>query len=658
MLSSLKTFLFGPPIPNRDARSEKVGVFRGVAAFGLDGLSSVAYGPEAMLTILAGTGLAGLNVQVGIAVAIVLLLAVLYFSYRQTIAAYPSSGGAYVVALDNLGSYAGPLAAAALMIDYLLNVAVGISSGIGALISAVPSLHPYTLSLCLIVLTVLTLANLRGTRESSFLLSIPTYLFIGCLGTMLAVALAKAWISGGHPVPVVPPPPLPPVTQAVGVWLCLRAFASGCTAMTGVEAVSNGVNSFREPRVLTARRTLTVIVVTLGTFLLALAASTRAFEVMAMDQTQPGYQSVLSQLTAAVFGRGWAYYITIASVLAVLCLSANTSFVGFPRLCKTVATDGYLPREFALPGPRLVYTAGIVFLTLGAGALLIFFEGVTDRLIPLFAVGAFLSFTLSQLGMAVHWRRKLRASRPDEAIAGADERRRTYVRLFVNGFGAVATGIALVIIIVGKFTEGAWIAIIAIPLTLMLLRACKRFDVRVDRRLLAGSHSPIDVRDHTPPVVIVPIRRWDQLARKAIEVALRLSPDVTVLHVTKLEGPDAREAIGHLKDNWQKYVEAPVRQSGLPPPRLEIVRSEYRSLLAPILDAVKSIYHRDPKRLVLVVLPELVEENWWGYLMHTHRERQLHAKLLRYGGPRISVVSVPWQLKPQTPDEGLQAEDA
>ncbi|WP_045836114.1 APC family permease [Hyphomicrobium sp. 99] len=658
MLSSLKTLVFGRAIANRDARSEKFGVLRGVAAIGLDGLSSVAYGPEAMLTILAGTGLAGLNVQIGIAVAIVLLLTALYFSYLQTIGAYPSNGGAYVVASDNLGSYAGPLAAAALMIDYLLTVAVGISSGIGALISAVPSLHPYTLSLCLIVLMGLTLVNLRGTGESSTFLAIPTYLFIGSIGAMLAVAVAHAWASGGHPVPVDPPPPLPPATQTVGIWLLLRAFASGCTAMTGVEAVSNGVNSFREPKVPTARRTLTVIVVTLGVFLLALAVSTRAFDVMAMDQTQPGYQSVLSQLTAAVFGRGWAYYITIAAVLAVLCLSANTSYVGFPRLCETVAKDGYLPGEFAIPGRRLVYSAGIVFLTLGAGALLIGFDGVTDRLIPLFAVGAFLSFTLSQVGMAVHWRRKLRASQTGQTTAAPNERKRTLVRLFVNGFGALATGIALAIIIVGKFTEGAWIVIIAIPVTLMFLRAAKRFNVEVDRRLLSGCQAQIDVRDHTAPIVIVPIRRWDLLARKAVEYALRLSPDVTALHVTKTQGPDVRERIGRLKQNWQKYVEAPVLQNGLRPPRLEIVQSEYRSLLTPILDAVKSIGERDPHRPLLVVLPELVEENWWGYLMHTHREARLRTKLLQYGGPRISVVSVPWQLKPQTPDEGLQAENS
>ncbi len=658
MSRSLKTILLGPAIANRDARTEKVGVLRGVAAVGLDGLGSVAYGPEAMLTVLAGTGLAGLNVQVGIAIAIVLLLTALYFSYRQTIAAYPTNGGAYVVASQNLGPRAGTLAAAALMIDYLLNVAVGISSGVGALISAVPSLEPHTLSLCLIILVGLTLANLRGTRESSLLLSIPTYLFIASLGLMLATALVKAWASGGNPEPVDPPPALAPVTHAVGIWLLLRAFASGCTAMTGVEAVSNGVNSFKEPKVRTAHRTLTVIVVTLGVFLLALAASTRAFDVMAMDQTQPGYQSVLSQLTAAVFGRDWIYYITMSSVLAVLCLSANTSFVGFPLLCETVARDGFLPKEFALAGRRLVYSAGILFLMLGAGILLVVFNGVTDRLIPLFAVGAFLSFTLSQFGMAAHWRRELRTSHGDATADAAIERKRTYTRLFVNGFGGVATGAALAIIIIGKFVEGAWIVVIALPVTLMVLWACKRFNEGVDERLLLGCHSPIDVHDLTPPVVIVPINRWDGLTRKAIEYALRLSPDVTALHITRLEGPGVEEAIGHLKQNWKKYVEAPSRENGIEPPHLKIVRSEFRNLVTPVLDAVKAIDDRDPNRTVLVVMPALVEVNWWGYLMHTHRERRLRRKLLQYGGPRVSVASVPWQLKPATPDEGLAAEHA
>ena len=658
MTRSLKTILFGPAIANRDARTEKVGVLRGVAAMGLDGLGSVAYGPEAMLTVLAGTGLAGLKVQTGIAVAIVLLLTVLYFSYRQTIAAYPTNGGAYVVASQNLGPRAGTLAAAALMIDYLLNVAVGISSGVGALISAVPSLEPHTLSICLIILLGLTLANLRGTRESSLLLSIPTYVFIGSLGLMLATAVTKVWLAGGRPEAIDPPPALAPVTHAVGIWLVLRAFASGCTAMTGVEAVSNGVNAFKEPKVQTARRTLTVIVTTLAVFLLALAASTRAFDVMAMDQTQPGYQSVLSQLTAAVFGRDWFYYVTMSSVLAVLCLSANTSFVGFPLLCETVARDGFLPKEFALAGRRLVYSAGILFLTAGAGLLLIVFKGVTDRLIPLFAVGAFLSFTLSQFGMAAHWLRELRIARGTQTGEGALERKRTYTRLFINGFGGVATAVALAIIIIGKFVEGAWIVVIAVPLTLMLLWACKRFNVEVDEHLMRGCRSPIDVRDRTPPVVIVPINRWDRLSRKAIEYALRLSPDVTALHITRLEGPGVEEAIGRLKQNWKKYVEAPSRENGIKPPHLKIVRSEYRNLVTPVLDAVKAIDDRDPNRTVLVVMPALVEMNLWGYLMHTHRERRLRAKLLQYGGPRVSVASVPWQLKPQTPAEGLEAEDA
>jgi amino acid transporter len=657
MSISLSKILLGRRISNREFHAEKVGILRGVPAMGLDGLGSVAYGPEAMLTVLVVAGSAGLCAAIGIAIVIVLLLAMLYFSYRQTIAAYPTNGGSYVVAKQNLGSNLGLLAASALMIDYLLNVAVGISAGVGALTSAIPQLHPYTLSLCILILIALTVANLRGTRESSSVFALPTYAFIASVATMLGMAVAATWLSNGHPQPVVPPPPIPPAVEAIGVWLILRAFASGCTAMTGVEAVSNGISAFSEPRVRTAHRTLTVIVVTLGIFLLALALATRSYGVMAMDQSKDGYQSVISQLTAVVFGRDWPYYVTMAAVLSVLCISANTSFVGFPRLCHTVATDGYLPSPFAVPGRRLVYSAGITFLAVGAGTMLTLFDGITDRLIPLFALGAFLSFTLSQAGMAVHWLH-VRRSHQEIAHQHDDGRQRTATgaRLAINATGAMATGAALAVILVAKFAEGAWIVLIAIPATLIVLKSCKRYNAELDRRMLRGSHTRIDVRDHVPPVAIVPIRRWDQLSRKAVEYALRLSPDVTALHITKLEGPDVNDEADRLKNNWHRFVDDPAREFGLKPPQLEIVRSEYRSVLMPLLKAVRTIDQREPKRPVLVVLPELVEGKWWGYLMHTHRERRLRAKLLRYSGPRISVATVPWQIQPLTPEQGLREE--
>ncbi len=644
MTFSLARLLIGRPVANREAEGRKLGVLTGLPAMGLDGLGSAAYGPEAALTILAATGTAGLA-QIGPVTGVILvLLAILCASYWQTIAAYPNNGGSYVVAKDNLGTNPGLLAAAALMVDYLLNVAVGISAGVGALTSAVPGLQPYTLWLCLGILAAVTVMNLRGTRETSVAWAVPTYLFVASLGLILAWGTYKVLSAGGQPHPVVPPPGVPPATAGVTLWLLLRAFASGCTAMTGVEAVSNGVGAFREPKVRHAHGTLVTIVVILGLLLLGIAHVAQAYGVMAMDQAKPGYQSVLSQLVGAVYGRGWLYYVTIGSVLAVLCLSANTSFVDFPRLCHLVAEDGFLPRPFAVPGRRLVYSVGILFLAVGAGGLLIVFGGITDRLIPLFAVGAFLSFTLSQAGMAAHWRR-------DATSRG----RRA--KLVINGLGAVATGVALAIILAAKFVEGAWLTVIVVPCTIVLLRAVRRYYDEIDRQMLRGSHRRIDLRQHAPPVLLVPLKRWDRLARKAVEYAVRLSPDVTALHVMDLEGPDVEDRQERLRQEWHELVEQPAIRAGLTPPRLAFVPSEFRSITAPLLRAVQEANRRAPERVVTVILPELVDGRWWGYLMHANRERRLRARLLRDGGRNVIVSSVPWQLRPADPAEAIAEEE-
>src|SRR3954464_8942170 len=333
----LLDLLLGRKLANYEGEERKIGAFEGVPALGLDGLASSAYGPEAALVILGAAGAAGIG-QIGpIMVAILVLLAMLFLSYWQTIGAYPTNGGSYTVARENLGANAGLLAATALMIDYVLNVAVGISAGIGALTSAMPALHPHTLPLCLGILVLVTLVNLRGTFEAGLVFAVPTYLFVLCFGGgVVAYGVLQALLAGGDPVPVVPPPAAPEITTgaAVSLWLLLRAFASGCTAMTGVEAVSNGVSAFREPTVTYAHRTLTAIVVILAILLAGIAYLAGTYHTLAMDQRQRGYQSILSQLTGAVVGRGAFHYSAMGSVLAVLCLSANTSFAGFPRLCR------------------------------------------------------------------------------------------------------------------------------------------------------------------------------------------------------------------------------------------------------------------------------------------------------------------------------------
>jgi amino acid transporter len=654
MSFSLTKFLIGRPVANREAESRKLGVLTGLPAMGLDGLGSASYGPEAALTILVATGAAGLAHIGPITWVILVLLAILFLSYWQTIAAYPNNGGSYVVAKENLGTNAGLLAASALMVDYLLNVAVGISAGVGALTSAIPALHPYTLWLCLGILAVITVANLRGTRESGLAWAVPTYTFVASLGFVLAWGAWKAMVTGGQPEPVVPPPEVPQATEAVTLWLLLRAFASGCTAMTGVEAVSNGVSAFREPKVRHAHGTLAAICAVLGVLLVGIAHVAQAYGVMAMDQTQEGYQSVLSQLVGAVYGRGWFYYVTIGSVLAVLCLSANTSFVGFPRLCHLVAEDSFLPRPFAVPGRRLVYSVGILFLTIGTGGLLVAFGGITDRLIPLFAVGAFLSFTLSQTGMAAHWWRALKTDVGTQGQGGANASR---AKLAINGLGALATGTALAVILAAKFMEGAWLTVVVIPLTILLLRAVRRYYDDIDRQVLHGSHRRIDVRHHAPPVVLVPIKRWDRLARKAVEYALQVSPDVTVLHVMALEGPDTEDQEEKLRREWREFVEQPALRAGLEPPRLRFVASEFRSITAPLLRVVQEIRRQSWGRPVTVILPELVEGRWWGWLMHANRERRLRACLLRHGGWNVVVSTVPWQLQAPDPAQAIAEEE-
>jgi len=386
---SLLDRILGRPLASREEEEHKVGALEGVPMLGLDALGSSSYGPEAALTLLLPLGVLGLRYIGPIIGIILLLLAILYFSYRQTIAAYPTGGGAYTVAKENLGVKAGLLAAAALLLDYVLNVAVGISAGVGALVSAFPALHPHVLKLCLGILGFMVVMNLRGIREAGVAWMLPTYLFVGSLGLVLGIGIYKALAGGGHPAPVVPPAALPAAVAPVSFWLLMRAFASGCTAMTGVEAVSNGVTAFAEPAAKGAQRTLTAICAILGLLLAGIAYLCHAYGIGATDPDKAGYQSVISQVVAAVVGRGPFYYTAVGSTLAVLCLSANTSFAGFPRLCRVVAEDDYLHHAFANKGRRLVYSLGIGILGLLAALLLIAFGGITDRLIPLFASGLF-----------------------------------------------------------------------------------------------------------------------------------------------------------------------------------------------------------------------------------------------------------------------------
>jgi amino acid transporter len=646
----LLRILLGRPLANREQSERKLGPLQGVPAMGLDGLSSSAYGPEAALTVLIPAGAAALAWLGWIMVPILALLAILYVSYRQTIRAYPTNGGAYTVSKENLGANASLLAAAALMIDYALNVAVGISAGVGALVSAAPALHPSMLTLCLAILALITIVNLRGTIDAERIFAPPTFLFASSFLVLLAIGVWKTIASGGHPEPVVPPPTIPQAVEAVSLWLLLRSFAAGCTAMTGVEAVSNGVSAFREPVVRNAHLTLGIICATLGTLLGGIAYLVQAYGILAMDQTQEGYQSVLSQLAGAVVGRGWFYSVAMASVLTVLCLSANTSFVDFPRLCRLVAQDDYLPRPFAVVGRRLVFSVGILYLAATAGILLIVFGGVTDRLIPLFAIGAFLTFTMSQTGMVVHWRRQLQTAQ--------DARQRHFhrVRLAINAVGATATALALAIIIAAKFAEGAWITILAIPCVIVLLKAIKRYYEELDARL--REDGPLSLLRAPPPIVLVTTEGWNRLTDRALVFALSLSPDVIAVHLTKLDPDEDEQKEARLRRQWEEDVGRPAREAGLRPPRLVMIQAPYRRFQGPMLKLIQKLEAEYPSRAITVLIPEVVKRNWWEHLLHTHRARRLANSLLLYGGSRLAIMIVPWYLEEPRIDNAVDPEEA
>ena len=501
---SLLDKILGRRLRSSEAHKEELTATTGVPVLGLDALASTAYGPEAALTILASAGVAGLHYFPAITLIMVILLAALYFSYRQTAAAYPEGGGAYTVAKENLGLRIGVVAGTALILDYVLNVGVAISAGVAAVVSAVPVLHPHMLALCLLVLMTLTVINLRGIKQSGIAFSLPVIAFVVCVGTALAIGVVQTWLSGGHPQPVKPPPPHPRAVEAASVWLLLRSFASGCTAMTGVEAVSNAVPLFRKPKVLTAQGTLTIIVAILGAFLLAVSYLAPAYNVHAMDQAQPGYQSIFSQIIGAIAGFGIFYYIAIASIFVVLVFSAQTSFADFPRVCRLLAEDEFMPSFFAERGRRLVFSSGIIVLTLVSGLLLIAFGGVTDRLIPLFAIGAFSAFSLSQIGMVVHWWRK--------------RGRHARTKLVVNAVGASMTIVALVIIIVAKFLEGAWITLIVAPALVWVFFSIKGHYRRISRKV--GQRVKLKTRKVRPPVVIIPIDSWNRVTERALRFGM------------------------------------------------------------------------------------------------------------------------------------------
>jgi amino acid transporter len=621
---SILDILFGKPLATSEERAEHIGVASGVPIFGLDGLTSAAYGPEAAMVFLIPLGLAGLHYILPVICTILVLLIIVYFSYRQTIEAYPHGGGSYTVATENLGDMAGLLAASALMIDYILTAAVGISAGVTAMISDQQWLHPYTLSICLGILVLLAIINMRGVRDTGIAFMAPTFLFVGTLMVTILVGMYKCFLTHGHPIALTPPPPIGPGAKFYGltfVWLIMKTFSNGCAAMTGVEAVSNGVMAFGEPRAHKAKMTLTVIIGLLILMLYGTSYLAVRYHIGAMDPDKLGYQSVLSLLVCAVMGRGLYYHITMGCVLLALALSANTAFADFPRLTRAIAQHDYLPHVFTLRGRRLLYSYGIYALTFFTAGILIIMGGVTDRLIPLYAIGAFLAFTLSQAGMVVHWRKT---------------EGKHHGKMAMNAVGAVATGCTLVIVLTTKFMEGAWLTVLLVPIIICGMIVVKRHYTHVKSEMAYSS--ALDISNLDQPIVIIPMDHWNRMTEKALRFALVLSKDIRVVHI------DSEESRETMSNSWNEMVLAPLAGTSLPQPQLVVLKSHYRQVVNPLVKYILSQEKHNSTRKITVLLPEMVVRHWWENILHNQRTQLLKFILLVRGNQRIIVVNIPWYI--------------
>jgi amino acid transporter len=601
--SLLKRLLVGAPMPLAQARHERLSKTVALAVFSSDALSSVAYATEEILLILMLAGTAAAHLTVPVALAIAGLLAVVSVSYQQTIHAYPSGGGSYIVARANLGANAGLIAAGALLIDYVLTVSVSVAAGVAALTSAVPWLLTHRVLLGVIFIAAIAYANLRGVRESGRLFAVPTYLFIATFGVLVASGLFR-WLSGSLP-PAAPPPEAG--TYALTWFLVLRAFSSGCTALTGIEAISNGVPAFKAPEARNAAITMGWMAVILGTLFLGITVLASALGITPVSD-----ETVVSQLARRLFGAGLFYYLVQGSTTLILVLAANTSFADFPRLNSLLAADRYAPRQFRSLGDRLVFSNGILVLAGLAALLIVLFQGQTHALIPLYAVGVFISFTLSQTGMVRHW------------LTGGGAGWRW--RLGINGCGAVVTGAVTVVIAATKFTHGAWIVVLLVPLLVLMFRAVHRHYEAVAEEL-----SLVHLADEPPPAntVLVLVGDLHMGVVKALRYAQSLSPSPKAVFVEVDPAVTAR-----LEERWSKGG------CGVP---LVVLASPYRSVLRPLIDYITRIGEHDPHSMVTIVIPEFVPRRWWQHLLHNQTALLVKGALLFRRG--VVVVDVPFHLR-------------
>ncbi len=607
LLSQLKRFLVGRPIPSHLAHHERLSKVTGLAVLSSDALSSVAYATEEIVRVLIIGGVAAMWYATPISILIAGLLATVAFSYRQTIYAYPSGGGAYIVAKENLGSWAGLTAAAALLIDYTLTVAVSIAAGVAALTSAFPELHDHRVGLAIGFITVLMVGNLRGIRESGNIFSVPTYFFIAMILGLIGVGIWRSVV--GTIVPVEPTEPLyvPEAAGAFTTFVLLRAFANGCTAMTGVEAVADGVPAFRKPEAKNAATTLIIMAVVAITMFVGITLLAHAYQIIPSER-----ETVVSQLARGIFGgRGVPYYLVQAATMLILVLAANTAYADFPRLASIVARDKYLPRQFMNQGDRLAFSNGIVSLSVFAALLIVVFAGDTHALIPLYMIGVFISFTLSQTGMVLRAKRSGRRNWLPEAA--------------ISLGGALLTGTVLVIVAVTKVSEGAWIILLLIPcLVFVFIQTKKHYDhVAAELSLSGMTRHPR--RKNT---VLVPISGIQRAVIEALEYASSLSDDVRAIYVDV--DPEGTDQLRRQWDTWGRGIQ------------LVVLDSPYRSLMEPLLEYIEQVDAEAPDDYVTIVLPEFVPARWWHHLLHNQRALLIKAALLFK--PNTVVTSVPFHL--------------
>ena len=604
-LMRVKRILVGSPIPTDLAMHERLSPATGLAVFASDALSSVAYATEEILLILVLAGGAALYLSVPIAVAIAALIVIVVSSYRQTIRAYPQGGGSYIVTRQNLGRYPSLVAGAALQVDYVLTVAVSVAAGIAAITSAIPPLYPHRVALCAFGVAGIAVANLRGVREAGRLFAVPTYLFLAGYAVLLGWGGVQ-WLRSGGTAP--DPSHVPAPVAGLSVFLVLRAFASGCAALTGIEAVSDGVPAFRPPEARNARAVLAALGVILVGLFIGISVLAHAFGVVPIEG-----ETVNSQLARRVFGLTPPYYALQAVTALILILAANTSFADFPRLASFLARDRFIPRQFANRGDRLAYSNGIMILAVLSVALLVVFHGDTHALIPLYAVGVFVSFTLSQASMVRYWARDRSPGWPFRAV--------------VNGTGAAATGLVAVIIAMTKFTHGAWIVIVLIPCMLLLFSAVRRHYDDVALQLsVEGAEPPRPPTTHTVLLLIGDVHRG---MFPAVAYAQALSPTARAVYVEV-----DPEATRRFEDRWGKYGQ------GLP---LVVLRSPYRTVAGPFLEYLDHLQRQDPDQVITIILPEFVPARWWQHLLHNQTALVIKGALLFRR--RVIVTNVPYHLK-------------